>query len=76
MDLLVVRHAESTWNAEHRWAGQWDPGLSARGRRGAAGLTSRQIEARFPGALGRWRRGEVIEPPGSEPMEAFTGRGD
>jgi len=129
VDLLVVRHAESTWNAEHRWAGQRDPGLSAKGRRDAAelarrlaalrpqfasaassdlrrarqtaqlvaralglpppvavaglrerdggrwtGLTSRQIEARFPGELDRWRRGEVIEPPGSEPMEAFTGR--
>jgi broad specificity phosphatase PhoE len=34
----------------------------------------RQIEARVPGELDRWRRGEVIEPPGSEPMEAFTGR--
>jgi broad specificity phosphatase PhoE len=38
------------------------------------GLTSRQIEARFPGELDRWRRGEVIEPPGSEPMGTFTGR--
>jgi broad specificity phosphatase PhoE len=129
VDLLVVRHAESTWNAEHRWAGQRDPGLSARGHRDAAelarrlaaldppvtsaassdlrrarqtvqlvaralglpppiavaglrerdgapwtGLTSRQIEARFPGELDRWRRGEVIEPPGSEPMKAFTDR--
>ena len=129
MDLLVVRHAESTWNARHRWAGQRDPGLSAKGRQDAAdlaarlamlrppfttaassdlrrarqtaqllaralglpppvavrglrerdggqwtGLTSRQIEARFPGELDRWRRGEAIEPPGSEPMEPFTDR--
>lgn len=29
--LLVVRHAESTWNAERRWAGQADPPLTARG---------------------------------------------
>lgn len=30
-DLLVVRHAESTWNAEHRWAGWGDPPLSQEG---------------------------------------------
>ena len=47
MDLLVVRHAESTWNAEHRWAGQRDPGLSAKGRRDAAEL-ARQLAALDP----------------------------
>jgi broad specificity phosphatase PhoE len=36
VDLLVVRHAESTWNARHRWAGQRDPGLSAKGRQDAS----------------------------------------
>ena len=30
--LLVVRHGESTWNAEHRWAGEADPPLTDRGR--------------------------------------------
>lgn len=29
--LLLVRHGESTWNAENRWQGQADPPLSARG---------------------------------------------
>ena len=29
--LLLVRHGESAWNAEHRWQGQADPPLSARG---------------------------------------------
>lgn len=29
--LLVVRHAESTWNAQKRWQGQADPPLSAVG---------------------------------------------
>lgn len=29
--LLLVRHGESTWNAEPRWQGQADPPLSARG---------------------------------------------
>jgi broad specificity phosphatase PhoE len=129
MELLVVRHARSTWNSQHRWAGQRDPGLSAQGRTQAAalavrlaactpalaavgtsdlrrarqtaqllaqilglpppalvpglrerhagqwtGLTSRQIEARFPGELDRWRRGQVVNPPGSEPWDAFTDR--
>ena len=129
MDLLVVRHAQSTWNTRHRWAGQRDPGLSVQGRTQAAalavrlaalrpplgaaatsdlrrarqtaqilaqtlglpppalvpglrerhagqwtGLTSRQIQARFPGELDRWRRGEVVDPPGSEPWDALTNR--
>ncbi len=29
--LLLVRHGESTWNAEGRWQGQADPPLSPRG---------------------------------------------
>jgi broad specificity phosphatase PhoE len=29
--LLVVRHGESTWNAESRWQGKADPPLSAAG---------------------------------------------
>ena len=30
--VLLVRHGESTWNAEGRWQGQADPPLSERGR--------------------------------------------
>jgi probable phosphoglycerate mutase len=30
--LILVRHGESTWNAEHRLQGQLDPPLSERGR--------------------------------------------
>lgn len=30
--LLLVRHGQSTWNAEGRWQGQADPPLSALGR--------------------------------------------
>lgn len=30
--ILVVRHGESTWNAEGRWQGQADPPLTERGR--------------------------------------------
>ena len=36
--LLLVRHGESTWNAEGRLQGQADPSLSALGRRQAAAL--------------------------------------
>lgn len=32
LNLLVVRHGESEWNALGRWQGQADPDLSARGR--------------------------------------------
>lgn len=34
--LLVVRHAESEWNAAGRWQGRGDPPLSPRGREQAA----------------------------------------
>lgn len=34
--LLLVRHGESTWNADGRWQGQADPPLSDRGRQQAA----------------------------------------
>jgi broad specificity phosphatase PhoE len=129
MELLVVRHAQSTWNTQHRWAGQRNPGLSVQGRTEAAALavrlaalhpalaaaassdlrrarqtahilaqtlglpppalvpglrerhagqwtgrTSQQIQARFPGQLDRWRRGEIVNPPGSEPWDGFTDR--
>ena len=32
---VLVRHGESTWNAEHRWAGQADPPLTDNGRAAA-----------------------------------------
>lgn len=31
VDVLLVRHGESTWNAEGRWQGQADPPLTDRG---------------------------------------------
>jgi probable phosphoglycerate mutase len=34
--LLLVRHGQSTWNAEQRWQGQADPPLSPLGERQAA----------------------------------------
>jgi broad specificity phosphatase PhoE len=37
-ELVLARHAESTWNAERRWQGQLDPPLSERGREQAQAL--------------------------------------
>jgi len=34
--VLLIRHAESVWNAEKRWQGRADPPLSDTGRREAA----------------------------------------
>jgi broad specificity phosphatase PhoE len=48
------------------------PGLRERHAGQWTGRTSRQIEALWPGELDRWRRGKVINPPGSEPWTAFT----
>jgi broad specificity phosphatase PhoE len=127
MDVLVVRHAQSTWNAEHRWAGQADPPLSPEGQQTArtlahrlrdarleavassdlrraheaaaivanslrlpapvaisefrerhagawTGRTSREIETAHPGLLQRWRDGYIVDPPASEPWDAFEQR--
>jgi broad specificity phosphatase PhoE len=40
-ELIVVRHGQSTWNGERRWAGQADPPLTDLGRRQAADLAQR-----------------------------------
>lgn len=39
--LLLVRHGESTWNAEGRWAGQADPDLTSLGEAQALELADR-----------------------------------
>ena len=51
--LIVVRHGESTWNAEHRWAGQADPPLTDLGRRQArdVGLALLHSPARTGGIV-------------------------
>ncbi|NEA34162.1 histidine phosphatase family protein [Streptomyces sp. SID13031] len=38
MQLIVVRHGQSTWNQDRRWAGQADPPLTQLGRDQAAEL--------------------------------------
>ena len=48
--LLIVRHAQSTWNAEGRWQGQADPPLSDLGEQQAIVAASRlAAEAAFDG---------------------------
>lgn len=47
MELVLVRHAESIWNAENRWQGQTDVPLSAQGRLEAERLASRLATERF-----------------------------
>jgi broad specificity phosphatase PhoE len=39
--FLLIRHAESTWNAGGRWQGHGDPPLTARGRAQASALAER-----------------------------------
>lgn len=45
--LLVLRHGESTWNAENRWQGQADPPLSPRGEEQAGEAAGRLVDVGF-----------------------------
>jgi probable phosphoglycerate mutase len=45
--FLLIRHAESEWNADGRWQGQADPGLSAEGRAQAEALAASLVDARL-----------------------------
>lgn len=58
--VLLLRHGQSTWNAEARWQGQADPPLSAEGERqaeaAAALLDGFGIEAVVSSDLVRARR--------------------
>lgn len=42
--LLLIRHAESEWNASGRWQGHGDPSLSSRGREQAKRLAESLLE--------------------------------
>jgi probable phosphoglycerate mutase len=61
--LLVVRHGESTWNADGRWQGQADPPLSPLGERqaeaAAAGIDE-PVAAIWTSDLVRARRSAEI----------------
>lgn len=126
-ELVVVRHAQSAWNATGRWQGWADPPLSAHGEaqaeaaaerlRGAglvgvvvsdlerarrtgevvaaalglgaavvepglrerdvgewSGLTTTEIETRWPGMVEAWRTRAVSSPPGGEDDATFLAR--
>src|SRR5437773_11437465 len=47
--LLLVRHGQSTWNADHRIQGQQDPPLSDRGVAQAEDLAERLAGHRLAG---------------------------
>jgi probable phosphoglycerate mutase len=66
--LLLVRHGQSTWNAEGRWQGHSDPPLSRLGERqartGAATVADLGITAVFSSDLLRARQtAELLAPP-------------
>jgi len=45
--FLLIRHAESAWNATGRWQGQADPPLSERGRSQAEAVAADLVTTRF-----------------------------
>ena len=45
--FLLIRHAESAWNAEGRWQGQADPPLSPLGREQARAVARELAEAKL-----------------------------
>jgi len=55
--FLIIRHAESEWNASERWQGHGDPPLSDRGREQAqslaAELAGETIDALYSSDLAR-----------------------
>jgi broad specificity phosphatase PhoE len=64
--LLVVRHGQSTWNADGRWQGQADPPLSPLGEEqaAAAARTVGACDAVFASDLERARRTAAIVAAG------------
>ena len=61
--LLLIRHGQSTWNADGRWQGRADPPLSEVGRRQAAEATAAigAVHAVFSSTLERARHtAEII----------------
>ncbi len=62
--FVLIRHAQSDWNAVGRWQGQGDPPLSERGRRQAAelarGLAGLGIEVVVSSDLARARQTAAV----------------
>ena len=75
--LLMLRHAQSTWNAEGRWQGHADPPLSAEGKQTAKAAAPQYSHiARFVSSpLQRAREtAEIIaESSGAGPITIYPG---
>jgi probable phosphoglycerate mutase len=71
--LLLVRHGQSTWNAEGRWQGHADPPLSPLGERqaraAAPAVAGLGVTALFSSDLLRAHQtAEILAPPGLTPV--------
>ena len=66
--LLLVRHGESTWNADGRWQGQADPPLSELGKRqavaAAPAVAALGVDVVVSSSLERARRTAELLAPG------------
>lgn len=75
--MLLIRHGESTWNAEQRWQGQQDPPLSETGRAQARLASERigAVDAIFASPLARARETAAIlaNAIGLEPVIELPG---
>ncbi len=63
--FVLIRHAESIWNAEERWQGQADPPLSARGVAQAEAIARELAQQRVDGLLSSdlrraWQTAEIV----------------
>lgn len=81
--IYIARHGESTWNAEHRWAGHGDPPLSDVGRvqarEACETLSSHRFDAVASSALARAREtasiiASSLDLPQFEPIRRFDER--
>jgi alpha-ribazole phosphatase len=73
--LLLVQHAQTAWNVEHRYQGHTDIPLNERGRLQAARLgrrlTLESIDAAFASDLRRaWDTASAIAEAGALPVQA------
>ena len=83
-DILLIRHGQSTWNADRRWAGQADPALTSQGVEEArhaarSDLASLGLQAVSSSPLRRARRtaeviAAVLELPLMEPRHDLRER--
>jgi broad specificity phosphatase PhoE len=72
--LVMVRHGETDWNAQHRYQGHADIALSARGRKqveaAARKLASESFDAIWSSDLARaWETAQAIASAGSHEVQ-------